>query len=430
MLVQLYEFLSTEGFQPHGMCLLWRPDVFWAHVISDLTITLSYFSIPAALIYLAVRRSDLVYRWVFYLFGAFIIACGFTHAFGLWTMWVPDYGVQAIFKVVTAMVSVATAVALWPLMPRLIAMPSARQLEDKNMALAAEIKVRQSTEAELQSLNDELEKRVDERTASLALANAKLVASRAQAEQANSAKSEFLAKMSHELRTPLNAIIGFSDVIRQERIGSDRNAKYREYAGHIHDSGRHLLDLINNVLDLSKIESGLEEVKAEAADPKALSVGVMTLVGESAQRRRIDLSLQAPDRCPVLIADSRKVKQILINLLSNAIKFTPEGGRVTLKVEPQSSNGCLFTVTDSGIGIAAADIGKALTPFRQVDSQLARNNEGTGLGLPLAKSLAEMHGGTIQLQSEIGVGTTVTVFIPSGSLCQPSPLMTAFQAAR
>ncbi len=429
MPVQLYDFLSTEGFQPHGMCLLWRPDVFWAHVISDLLITLSYFSIPAALIYLASRRSDLMYRWVFYLFGTFIVACGFTHAFGLWTMWVPDYGIQAIFKVITALVSVATAIALWPLMPKLIAMPSARQLADKNAALAGEIAVRQSTEAELQALNDQLERRVEERTVSLASANAELLASRAQAEQASHAKSEFLARMSHELRTPLNAIIGFSDVILHERIGNDKRIKYREYADHIHESGRHLLDLINNVLDLSKIESGVEELWKETTDLKDLSSRVMNLIGESAQRRRIHLSLEVPTDCTVIVADSRKLKQILLNLLSNAIKFTPEGGKVTLKVEPQSNRGFLFTVTDTGIGIAAADIGTAMTPFRQVDSKLARAHEGTGLGLPLAKSLTEMHGGTIELQSEVGLGTMVRVFIPNGSLCRPSPLSTAIQAA-
>ena len=174
----IWDFLSTEGFQPHGMCLLWRPDVFWAHLIADAVIALSYFSIPLAIVYFAWRRPDIGYGWILYLFGTFIVACGITHIFGIWTMWVPDYGVEAAVKVGTAAVSLTTAVALWPLMPKLLAVPSPRQLEENNARLAREVAERKAAERRLAELNAELERRVAERTASLARANQELRAAR------------------------------------------------------------------------------------------------------------------------------------------------------------------------------------------------------------------------------------------------------------
>ena len=171
----------------------------WAHLTADALIALSYFSIPLAIVYFAYRRPDIRYGWILYLFGAFIIACGITHLFAIWTMWVPDYGLQAAVKVGTAAVSLTTAVALWPLMPKLLAVPSPRQLEENNARLAREVAERKTAECRLADLNAGLERRVAERTASLARANQELRAARGRAEQANEAKSEFLAAMSHEI---------------------------------------------------------------------------------------------------------------------------------------------------------------------------------------------------------------------------------------
>jgi signal transduction histidine kinase len=409
MQFHIWDFLSTEGFQPHGFCLLWRPDVFWAHVIADGVIALSYFSIPAALIYLATRRRDLTYRWVFYLFGAFIVACGLTHAFGIWTLWVPDYGVQAILKSVTAAISVITAISLWPLMPRLLAMPSASQLADKNAALAREVAEREAAEKQLQSLNAELERRVAERTESLERVNRKLLESRAVAEQANNAKSEFLANMSHELRTPLNAIIGFSDIIRTEDRTPASGSSHREYADHIHDSVHHLLNLVNDILDLSKIESGVEQMHEEEVDVAALAKGTIELLKSAAQQGGVEFTFDAPHPCPPLLADERKLKQIFLNLLSNAMKFTPDGGRVSLALRPDADEGYVIVVSDNGIGMTQADLARAFTPFQQVDSYLSRKHTGTGLGLPLALALTEMHGGSLEVVSDLGTGTTVTL---------------------
>ncbi len=233
------------------------------------------------------------------------------------------------------------------------------------------------------------------------------------AETADRAKSEFLATMSHELRTPLNAIIGFSEIIKDEAFGPVGSTKYRDYADDINESGHHLLALINDNLDLSKVESGTDELHEENIEISQTAKAIKKLVVGLAQKGNVELELDVPVDLPLLYADERKVKQILLNLLSNAIKFTPDGGKVTLKIWSRAESGYVLKVIDTGIGIAFEDIPKALAPFQQVDSGLNRKHEGTGLGLPLTKLLVEMHGGYLDLQSEVGVGTTVTVIFPA-----------------
>ncbi len=232
------------------------------------------------------------------------------------------------------------------------------------------------------------------------------------AEVANRSKSEFLANMSHELRTPLNAIIGFSEVIEGETFGPIGNAKYSEYIHDIKDSGKHLLELINDILDLSKIEAGKLEMNEEGVDISSIVGSCMTLVKERAQRGGVALEQHVPTDLPLLRADDCKLKQILLNLLTNAIKFTPAGGRVTLEVTTVTDGWISISVADTGIGIAPNDIAKAMEAFSQIDGTLSRQHQGTGLGLPLTKQLVELHGGTLALESEVGVGTTVTVHLP------------------
>ncbi len=244
----------------------------------------------------------------------------------------------------------------------------------------------------------------------------KLRQAKEQAESANRAKSEFLANMSHELRTPLNAIIGFSELIELGRNSAPGEMRYTEYARDIRESGHHLLDLINDILDLSKIEFGTEELDEEELEVAQVVGTALTLVKGRAERGEVRLRLDLPDDLPELRADKRKFKQILVNLLSNAIKFTPAGGEVTLRAACRPDSGWTFQIIDTGIGIAPADIPKALAPFEQVDGRLDRKYEGTGLGLPLTKALVEIHGGALFLQSQVGEGTTVTVRLPGARI--------------
>src|SRR5262249_25942622 len=232
-------------------------------------------------------------------------------------------------------------------------------------------------------------------------------------EAASRHKSEFLANMSHELRTPLNAILGFSEVLA-ERMFGDVNEKQAEYLQDILSSGRHLLSLINDILDLSKVEAGRLELELGRFHlPTALD-NALTLVRERATRHGITLTQTVDDRVGDIVADERKVKQILLNLLSNAGKFTPEGGRI--RVTAALVEGVVtIELSDTGIGIAPEDQAEIFEEFRQVGPDDARKHEGTGLGLTLAKKFVELHGGRIWVRSQVGLGSTFTFTLPVAS---------------
>jgi signal transduction histidine kinase len=231
-----------------------------------------------------------------------------------------------------------------------------------------------------------------------------------QLEVANRHKSEFLANMSHELRTPLNAVIGFSEVLLEQMFG-EINDKQAEYLQDILASGRHLLSLINDILDLSKIEAGRMELDLSAFDlPSALD-NALTLVRERATRHSIRIELAVDERLGEMVGDERKIKQILLNLLSNAVKFTPEGGEVGLRAT-LADGSVEISVSDSGIGIAPEDQEAIFEEFRQVGSDYARKREGTGLGLALARRFVELHGGRIWVKSELGRGSVFTFALP------------------
>ena len=238
------------------------------------------------------------------------------------------------------------------------------------------------------------------------------------AEAASSAKSDFLANMSHELRTPLNAILGFSEVMAEESFGPLENEKYKEYVGDIHTSGILLLDLINDVLDLSRVEAGVIDLNEGLVDLNEAVIATLRLVRERAARKSLRIETNFDPASPIIRGDERAIKQISLNLLSNCTKFTREGGEITVGSGLDEDGGVFLTVADTGIGIAAADIPKVLEPFGQIGGAHTREHQGTGLGLPFAKRLAEMHDATFELESKPGVGTTVTLRFPPERLVE------------
>jgi signal transduction histidine kinase len=220
--------------------------------------------------------------------------------------------------------------------------------------------------------------------------------------------------MSHELRTPLNAIIGFSDVMKTQMFGP-LSPRYLDYANNIHASGAHLHDLIDDVLDLSRVESGKHEIFEEVVDPAKSAETCLAIISARAREARIELMVSIPDGLPALRADPRAMKQVLLNLLSNAIKYTPAGGSVMTSLQ-QDSSGLIVRVTDTGCGISEGALAKVFDPFQRGDSMVARKIEGSGLGLAISRKLMELHGGSLSLASKLGIGTSATAVFPAERL--------------
>ena len=250
-----------------------------------------------------------------------------------------------------------------------------------------------------------------------------------EAEAANHAKSEFLAVMSHELRTPLNAILGFSEIFKQQMMGPLGAAKYVEYAGDIHDSGKHLLAIINDILDLAKAESGKLVLVETVFDLNAEVEATLRMCQPNADAAGVRLTF-APSRSGLhVLADDRLIRQVALNLISNAIKFTPERGHVSIELTVERDNGISLTVADTGIGISPKDLERVLRPFEQVEGALARRHGGTGLGLPYSKRVVEIHGGTLKLASTANRGTTVRVQLPAARVRAPAAAPAEFAEA-
>ncbi|MCC7046369.1 MAG: PAS domain-containing sensor histidine kinase [Alphaproteobacteria bacterium] len=267
-------------------------------------------------------------------------------------------------------------------------------------------------ESALRRHRDELQQQVDDRTKDLALA-------KAAAEEAYRTKSTFLANMSHELRTPLNSVIGFSELLQTKAYG-ELSAKQHEFVEAILDSGRHLLALINDVLDLSKAEAGRIKLKEETVDIAELVEQARRILDPAMRAGDVSFSAELAENCRALRADRRLMFQVLLNLLSNACKFTPRGGHVGVTATRLGGEDISIQITDTGIGMSPAEIATALTPYGRADNEIARSREGTGLGLSLSKMLVELHGGSLEIASTPGKGTTVSLMLPR-RVVDPNP---------
>ena len=272
----------------------------------------------------------------------------------------------------------------------------------------------------LESYCSRLGSLVEHRYSSLALLEAKQQAEKAaiiahqamlKAKAADRAKSKFLANMAHELRTPLNAIIGFSEIIKLDQVKA--RDRYPEYAGYIHDAGSILLEIINGILDLARIEAGKVQLQEEFVDFNSMINSVTTTIRPIAERKSVELYCLSSHPSLAVNVDPTKLKQVMFNLLSNAVKFTAPKGHIQIESLLHESEDLILLISDTGIGIPSEQIEKVFQPFEQVEDHLTREHEGTGLGLPIAKALIELHGGELVLSSELGVGTTARLRLPS-----------------
>jgi signal transduction histidine kinase len=397
-----------------GMAAVRIPAVaYWetGYVLASLVIGVAA---TALALHIALRRSDIRgYAAGAGLFLVGIVGMHFTAMSAV--VYIPDPTVSVsgvVFEPNALAIAVAAVTALimaLGLIAALVDHHLAARASGEAERLRAHINALEETKRQLEATSSEL--------------SAALVA----ADSANQAKSEFLAAMSHELRTPLNAVIGFSEILTMEALGPLGNARYLEYARDIRGSGKHLLALINDILDLSRFDAGQADLQEDEVSVVDLIGPVLRMVPDQVAETNVIIDRKIEARLPSIRVDKRRIHQVLINLVSNGIKFTPAGGRVCVSAFRVGEE-IAISVADTGIGIATEDIPKAFERFRQIDSRLSRKYEGSGLGLPLARQLMEAHGGRLVLESELHRGTVVTVYFPPERIVSRSERPLAMRA--
>ncbi|MFB6345646.1 MAG: ATP-binding protein [bacterium] len=361
-----FEKMTTE-FMPHGGCFLWNPGILWTHVISDAVIGISYFSIPVGLAYFVRKRRDLAFSWMFVMFASFILFCGASHFMEIWTTWEPFYWTEGMVKVATAAVSAVTAIALWPLIPRALELPSPQQLKD-------EIKQRREAEQELREVNRTLEKKVQERTEEL---------------------EQFIYAASHDLREPVRTMQTYAGFL-EEDLG-DVKGKVKEDIEFISDSADRMSELINSLLKLSR---------TSRQDLEPTDVSVEESVHEALQHLEASMEEKAVriewDDLPEVTADPALLSDLFKNLISNALKYgVDESGTIRITATQEKGQWTLG-VKDDGPGVPSDKQEEIFQPFKHLHSW--EDYEGTGIGLSICRRIVDQHGGDIWVESEPGEG--------------------------
>jgi len=422
--------VSADGFGPLGAA---PADVLAIELVAKLLIAAAWLAILVLMVVLVLRRRDLLTRQAYVLAGLVFALSAASPLLLVAAIWLPLGGIAVLAEAACGLVLALAAIVLWRILPQTLTMPSRANLHAANARLEAEIRDRIAAQATVSALNAELEQRVAARMAELTRSNAELLAeialkhelttelarARDQAEGANRVKSMFLAAMSHDLRTPLNAIIGFSEMVLQEVRGPIGHPKYHSYIEDIHRSGHLLLSLINNILDLSKIEAGKHELVPALVDGRRVAEDCVALVAGQTGFAQIEPSLvvQGDGR---IYADELALQQIVLNLIGNAAKFTPAGGQIAITLARSPEGGSTLAITDTGIGMDEKGIRKALEPFGQATLTARPRGSGSGLGLTIVTRLVEAHGGRFSIDSAPGYGTTVRIWFP-GPPAERSP---------
>jgi signal transduction histidine kinase len=386
------DLLNADRYAPHGYCLLWQPELIWTHVISDALIGTAYFSIPVALAYFLTKRRDVQFSWVVWMFAIFIMACGVTHFFAIWTLWNSDYGVEALIKAVTALASVFTAVALWPLLPKAIALPSPAQLQLVNDDLVLRIRERDDA---LAALRRETEERL-----------------RAEEMLRQAQKMEAVGQLSggiaHDFNNMLTVVLANLDKAR--RMGPKDDVRVQRSLSHATQAAERAAELTDRLLSFAR----KQPLQATRQDPNAIVASIESLIERTfGNHIEIDTSL-AEDVWPVVV-DRNQMESAVLNLAVNAQQAMPNGGRLSLRTsnvvdptEPGPGEWVLLEVRDNGAGMSAEVKARAFEPFYTTKAV----GEGTGLGLSQVYGFIRQSNGFVSIESEPGEGSAVRIFLP------------------